>query len=31
MSQDKNTFAYYNIAAGATLQLALKERGGRKK
>lgn len=28
---DKKTFAYYNIAAGATLQLALKERGGRKK
>ena len=28
---DKKTFAYYNIAAGSTLQLALKERGGRKK
>ena len=27
---DKKTFAYYNIAAGSTLQLALKERGGRK-
>ena len=28
---DKHTLAYYNIAVGATLQLSLKERGGRKK
>ena len=28
---DKRTLAYYNIALGATLQLSLKERGGRKK
>lgn len=28
---DKHTLAYYNIALGGTLQLSLKERGGRKK
>ena len=28
---DKHSLAYYNIAVGATLQLSLKERGGRKK
>jgi len=28
---DKNSLAYYNVKAGSTLTLALKERGGRKK
>ena len=28
---DKNSLAYYNIKYGTTLQLSLKERGGRKK
>jgi len=29
--KDTLTLAYYNIALGGTLQLGLKERGGRKK
>ena len=29
--KDSNTLAYYNVANGSTVQLQLKERGGRKK
>uniref|UniRef100_A0A1L8DHC8 Splicing factor 3A subunit 1 n=1 Tax=Nyssomyia neivai TaxID=330878 RepID=A0A1L8DHC8_9DIPT len=29
--KDSNTLAYYNLLSGATIHLALKERGGRKK
>ncbi|KAF0292982.1 Splicing factor 3A subunit 1 [Amphibalanus amphitrite] len=29
--KDSNTLAYYNVANGSTIQLQLKERGGRKK
>ena len=29
--KDSNSLAYYNMASGAVIHLALKERGGRKK
>jgi hypothetical protein len=29
--KDSNTLAFYNFGAGATVQLQMKERGGRKK
>lgn len=29
--KDSNSLAYYNMANGAVIHLALKERGGRKK
>lgn len=29
--KDSNTVAYYNLLSGATIQLQVKERGGRKK
>ena len=29
--KDSNTLAFYNITNGTTVQLQLKERGGRKK
>lgn len=29
--KDSNSLAYYNILPGATMQLQIKERGGRKK
>lgn len=29
--KDSNSVAYYNLLSGATIQLQVKERGGRKK